>query len=297
MLLTIGVFDGVHLGHKHLISRLKESAGQQKLLAGVLTFRDHPEEVLAREPGLPLLNTLEQRVGRLKAEGVDVVVTLSFTSELAGLSARDFIGLLMKHLRMRGLVVGPDFALGRGREGDIATLRRLGQEMGFSIEVVPPLEIDGDVVSSTGIRQALARGAIEQAGKLLGRPLRIRANVITGEKRGTGLGFPTANLGVKPEAALPPDGVYATRAYVAGREYSSVTNIGTRPTFGGQGRTVEVFIIDYSGDLYGREMAIDIVARLRGEQKYSSPDELKRQISRDIEQAKAILKDRGESHG
>jgi riboflavin kinase / FMN adenylyltransferase len=297
MLLTIGVFDGVHLGHRHLISRLKESAGRKKLLAGVVTFRDHPEEVLSRGPGLSFLTTLDQRVALLRAEGVDAVVTLSFTPELAGLTARQFISLLMNQMRMRGLVVGPDFALGRDREGDIPTLRRLGQEMGFSIDAVPPLKIGGDVVSSTAIRQALAKGEIERVEKLLGRPLSLRGSVVPGDKRGTGLGFPTANLGIGPEAALPPDGVYVTRADVAGKEYPSVTNIGTRPTFGGKGRTVEVFIIGYSGELYGREMAVDIIARLRGEQKFSSPEELKQQINRDIEQTKTILKDRGESHG
>jgi riboflavin kinase/FMN adenylyltransferase len=289
MLLTIGVFDGVHLGHKYLISRLKELALKQGLASGVVTFRQHPEEVMPPKNKLPFLTDLKQRINLLKGEGVDAVIPLSFTTELAQLSARQFISLLQKHLRMRGVVVGPDFALGRDREGDTETLRRLGKEMGFSITVVPPVVIDGEVVSSTAIRKALARGDMKRVQKLAGRPFRLQGRVVSGVGRGVKLGFPTANLEIEAEHALPADGVYVSQAHIDNQAYPSVTNIGRRPTFGSKERTVEVYLLDYDSDLYGRELEIDILERLRGEKKFDTAEELKKQIAQDIERGKKWL--------
>ena len=245
MLLTIGVFDGVHLGHKYLISRLKELALKQGLASGVVTFRQHPEEVMSPKNKLPFLTDLKQRINLLKGEGVDAVIPLSFTTELAQLSARQFISLLQKHLRVRGMVIGPDFALGRNREGDAETLRQLGKEMGFSVTVVPPVVIDGEVVSSTAIRKALARGDMKRVQKLAGRPFRLQGRVVRGVGRGVKLGFPTANLEIEPEHALPADGVYVSQAHIDNQTYPSVTNIGKRPTFGSKERLVEVYLLDY----------------------------------------------------
>ena len=212
MMLTIGVFDGVHLGHKHLISQLKEHAGQQNLLSGVVTFRQHPSAVLSPQTRLPFLTDLATRTCLLKNEGVDAVITLSFTRELAQLSASEFVSLLKKYLRMHGLLVGPDFALGRNQEGNISTLRTLGQDMNFSVTVISPVVIDGEVVSSTAIRNALANGDMERVVNLTGRPFSLHGRVISGAGRGLELGFPTANLDIDPQQALPADGVYATRA-------------------------------------------------------------------------------------
>jgi len=292
-LLTIGVFDGVHLGHKHLISRLKELAWKQGYSSGVITFHRHPQEVLSAETRLPSLTGLEQRIALLKNEGVDIVVPLSFTPDLAKLSPEQFLNLLKEHLRMRGLVVGPDFALGKNREGDTDALRRLGKEMGFSLTVVPPMTIDGGVVSSTAIRQALAQGDMKKAQKLLGRPFRLQGRVVSGDKRGQKLGFPTANLEVAPGQALPAGGVYACRAYVNGQIYSAMTNIGHRPTFGGGPRLIEAYLIDYKGDLYGRELAIDFIERLRDEKKFDTPEQLEEQIAEDVRRGRAILETRG----
>ena len=289
MLLTIGVFDGVHLGHKYLISRLKELALKQGLASGVVTFRQHPEEVMPPKNKLPFLTDLKQRIDLLKGEGVDAVIPLSFTTEFAQLSARQFISLLQKHLRMRGLVVGPDFALGRKREGDTETLHRLGKEMGFSITVVPPVVIDGEVVSSTAIRKALARGDMKRVQKLAGRPFRLQGRVVPGVGRGIKLGFPTANLEIEAEHALPADGVYVSQAHIDNQTYPSVTNIGRRPTFGSKERTIEVYLLDYDRDLYGRELEIDILERLRGEKKFDSAEELKKQIAQDIERGRKWL--------
>jgi riboflavin kinase/FMN adenylyltransferase len=292
-LLTIGVFDGVHLGHRYLISRLKELARQQGLLSGVVTFSHHPQEVLSPQNRLPFLTDLAQRTNLLKSEGVDAIITLSFTTELAQLSARQFLGLLEKYLRMRGVVIGPDFALGRNREGDTETLRQLGQEMGFSVTVVPPVIIDGEVVSSTSIRNALAQGDMKRVQNLAGRPFSLHGRVVPGARRGVKLGFPTANLDIDLEQALPADGVYISQARIDDQAYSSVTNIGKRPTFGSNERMVEVYLLDYHSDLYGRELEIDIIERLRGEKKFDTTQKLKKQIAQDVEQGRAILRTRG----
>ena len=295
ILLTIGVFDGVHLGHKHLISKLKELARKQGVLSGVITFSQHPQEVLSPQTRLPSLTGIEQKLALLRDEGVDIVIPLPFTPQLASLSPEQFLSLLKEYLKMKGLVVGPDFALGKDRQGDIDALRRLGQKIGFSITVVPPMTIDGEVVSSTAIRKALAEGDVKLAQKLLGRPFSLQGRVVSGDRRGTDLDFPTANLEVAPGRALPAGGVYACRAYIDGQSYPAMTNIGSRPTFGGGQRLIEVYLLDYNGDLYGRELAIDIIGRLRDEKKFDTPEQLKEQIAEDIKQGKEMLKTRGES--
>lgn len=292
-LLTIGVFDGVHLGHKYLLSQLTKQAKEQDLLSGVVTFNRHPHEVLAPQTKLPFLTDLAQRINLLKNEGVEAIFTLSFTSELAQLSARQFASLLKKYLRMRGMVIGPDFALGQTREGNVDILRTLGQDMGFSITVIPPVMINGEVVSSTAIRNALANGDMKRVLNLVGRPFSLNGRVTKGAGRGVGLGFPTANLDIDPRQALPADGVYATWADIDGQAYQSMTNIGRQPTFGGSQRVVEVYILDYHSNLYGHELRIDIMERLRGEKQFDTPEELKKQITEDINQGRAILSPRG----
>jgi len=293
MLLTIGVFDGVHLGHKYLISQLKEQAKQQNLLSGVVTFQHHPQEVLSPQTKLPFLTDLTERTNLLKNEGVEAVITLPFTRELAQFSARQFVSLLKRYLRMYGLVIGPDFALGRNREGNTNTLRTLGQDMNFSVTVIPPIMINGEVVSSTAIRKALANGDMKKVLNLVGRPFSLSGQVTRGAGRGLELGFPTANLKINPEQALPAQGVYATWAYIDDKAYQSMTNIGKRPTFGGSEPTVEVYVLDYHSDLYGRQLKIDFMERLRGEKQFATAKELKKQITEDIKQGRAILNSQG----
>jgi riboflavin kinase/FMN adenylyltransferase len=288
-LLTIGVFDGVHLGHRRLISELVAQAARRRLLSGVVTFRQHPEDMLSRGKKLPFLTDIETRTRLLKEAGVDFIVPLSFTASLAAMDARRFVTLLQKHLKMRGLVVGPDFALGRQREGNIETLKKLSQAMGFTLTIVPPLEINGEVVSSTSIRKAMADGDMKKVYALTGRYFTLHGKVVTGAGRGEGLGFPTANLGVSSGQALPPDGVYAGLAHVNGRVYQAMTNIGKNPTFGDTKRMIESYLIDYSGDLYGHELSVDFVARLRDEKKFKNADELKKQLVEDVRQGKTIL--------
>ena len=292
-LLTIGVFDGVHLGHKYLISQLKEHARQQNLLSGIITFRQHPQEVLSPQNKLPFLTDFSQRVNLLKNEGIEAIIILSFTHELAQLNARQFLSLLKKYIRMRGLVIGYDFAIGRNREGNPNTLRDLGQLMNFSITEIPPLVINDEVVSSTAIRKALANGDMKKVQDLIGRAFSLHGRVITGAGRGMELGFPTANLDIDPEQALPAEGIYATWSYINDKAYQSVTNIGKRPTFGGGKPIVEVYLLDYRSNLYEHELKIDIIERLRGEKKFDNAEELKKQITKDIEQGRAILNYRG----
>jgi riboflavin kinase/FMN adenylyltransferase len=288
-LITIGVFDGVHLGHKFLISKLVSLAGKQHLLSGIVTFRQHPRDLLAPKTKLLFLCSVEERVQLLKNEGVDIVAPLTFNRELAKVSARDFVGLLQKHLKMRGLVIGPDFTLGHNREGNAETLRALGMEMGFSVTVVAPKTVEGEVASSTVIRQALAEGNMEKV-----RPFSLKGTVTRGEHRGTGLGFPTVNLKVDAKMAVPPDGVYATRAYIEGQEYQAMTNIGVRPTFGDNNeRTIESFILNYNQDVYGKEVKIELIQRLRGEKSFDSIEELKQQIADDVRRGSAILNTQG----
>ena len=288
-LLTIGVFDGVHLGHKYLLSQLTEQARERNLLSGVVTFNQHPQEALSPQTKLPFLTNLAQRTKLIKNEGVEAIITLSFTAELAQLSARQFANLLKKYLRMRGLVLGTDFALGKDREGDADTLRRLGEDMDFTVTVILPIMVNGEVVSSTAIRNALANGDMKKVLQLIGRPFSLNGRVIKGTGRGTELGFPTANLDIDPRQALPADGVYATWSHIDTQIYQSMTNIGKQLTFGGGQRTIEVYILDYHANLYGHELTIDLMERLRGEKQFGTAEELKKQISEDIKQGRAIL--------
>jgi riboflavin kinase/FMN adenylyltransferase len=288
-LLTIGVFDGVHLGHQRLISELVKQAARKHLLSGVVTFRQHPEDILSPGKTLPFLTDIKTRTKLLRDEGVDFIVPLSFTVRLAELGARQFIGLLQKHLKMRGLIIGPDFALGKQREGNIDTLHKLGKEMGFTLTMVPPLEINGEIVSSTTIRKAMADGDMKKVRDLTGRYFSLYGKVVIGAGRGESLGFPTANLDINSGQALPPDGVYAGLARVNGKVYQAMTNIGRNPTFGNTKRTVETFLLDYSGELYGRELSVEFVAKLRDEKKFKNADELKKQLAEDIRQGRIVL--------
>ncbi len=294
-LVTVGVFDGVHLGHKHLISQLVGKAEQENLLSAVVTFRQHPQEVLHPDIGLPFLTNLAERERLLKNEGVDIVVPLTFDEETSKLSARDFVSLLRKYLGMRGMVIGPDFALGKKREGNADALCALGREMAFSVTVVPPVVIDGEIVSSTAIRKALSDGDVHRVRRLTGRGFSLRGPVVAGAGRGVALGFPTANIDIGPEQALPADGVYASWVNIDGETFPAMTNIGTNPTFGDKRRAVEVYVVDYRGDLYGEEIQVEFVERLRGEKRFDNAEELKRQMAEDVKKGITLLNTEGGS--
>ena len=287
-ILTIGVFDGVHTGHRYLLERLVQRAKEEAALSGVVTFAPHPQAVLNPGSRPPMLCDLSTRIKSLRDLGLSIIAVLSFTPQLAQLGARDFVWLLKKHLKMQGLMIGPDFVLGKGGEGDTDFLRSLGQELAFSLEIVTPFSVNGEMVSSTAIRRALAQGDTKKVRRLIGRYFTVGGRVVSSSRRGRLLGFPTANLDVGTEQALPVNGVYATIAQIGGERLLSVTNIGTRPTFGDSQKTIETHLLDYGGDLYGKELKVSFVQRLRDEKRFASSQELKEQISKDIEAAKTV---------
>ncbi|MBI3743027.1 MAG: bifunctional riboflavin kinase/FAD synthetase [Chloroflexi bacterium] len=284
--LTIGVFDGVHTGHRYLMDQVRAAAKRDGLAAGVVTFRNHPATVLAPHIPHTYLCSVDERLALLRDTGVDYVVPVTFTKELSQLRARDFVDALVKRVRMKRLLCGPDFALGKGREGTVPVLESLGREMGFAVEHVKPLVRDGMVISSTAVREALKAGNIRLATSLLGRRYRLNGPVVKGDQRGRTLGFPTANIAVDAYYALPADGIYATVAHIDGKAFDSATNIGVRPTFGVLGRTVEAYIMDFSGDLYGKHVDLEIVERLRPEERFASVDALIAQMHRDVAAAR-----------
>jgi riboflavin kinase/FMN adenylyltransferase len=296
-LLTIGVFDGVHIGHQTLLTRLRDEAKEKGLLSGVVTFRCHPQRVLHPEHKLMWLSDLDVRVELIRALGIDFVIPLSFTQDLAKLGAREFAQLLKEHLKMRGLIVGPDFALGKNREGSAEHLKLLGKEMGFTVEAISPVVVNGEIISSSAIRAALANGNVGKVQRLFGRPFSLSGKVVTGDQRGRTLGFPTANIDVGPDQALPGDGVYVTVAHVARKSLPSVTNIGIRPTFGDGKRLVETYIMDYQGKLEGQSLTIELVDRLRDEKRFNNVDELKAQMKEDVNEARKILETRTKKRG
>jgi riboflavin kinase / FMN adenylyltransferase len=293
--LTIGNFDGVHLGHQHLVRFVIERARAEGLLSGAVTLYPDPVRVLRPQEPMQYLTSLEERLELLRSLGLDMVVPLTFTSELAELSPRAFVLVLRQELDLRLLVMGPDNAFGRNREATAESVAELGRELGFEVAVMPqPLAAPGSMtVSSTSIRAALGAGDLESVRVQLGRRYSIRGPVVAGERRGRGLGFPTANIGVTADRALPAYGVYATWAFVGESRYKSATSIGTRPQFGGLRPTVETFILDFDGDLYDQTVRIELVERLRPELKFDSVEALIAAMDQDVARSREILKATG----
>ena len=287
---TIGVFDGVHRGHRHVLRRLSEIARETGRTSIVLTFRNHPASVLRPDFEARYLTTLDDRLRLIREAGGDLLVPITFDVELSRLTAREFTVLLSGHLMMKDLVVGPDFAMGRNRAGDVAALTALGSEVGFSLHVVEPLlDEAGQPVRSTHVRDALSKGDVAAAAALLGRNYALRGTVVAGHGRGGPLGFPTANLELPAGMAVPADGIYAAWADVAGERHMAATSIGVRPTFGEGARTVEAFILDFDGDLYGRDVALEFVGWLRPEERFDTVDALQEQVQRDVADTRAML--------
>jgi riboflavin kinase / FMN adenylyltransferase len=284
---SIGVFDGVHRGHQALVARLREAAAVRDLAAVVIAFHPAPITVIRPEVRVLYISSLEERIERLRALGVDRVGALTFTSELAQVSASDFVSSMRETLDMRLLLGGPDIALGRGREGNAAWLREHAGEHGFEVEIVSFLDDSGQKVGSSGIREAVTAGEMERANDLLGRPFTLRGPVVHGFERGRMIGFPTANIAVGPDHLMPAFGVYVTRARVGETAYPAVTNIGRRPTFDdGQPASVETHLLDVTLDLYGQDLTVEVLHRLRGEVKFEGVDALVAQIGRDAEAAR-----------
>ncbi len=285
---TIGNFDGVHKGHQALIRRTLDVCRQDDLACVLVTFWPHPRLVVSpHKPHAPLTSR-ERRLELLAGLGVEHVLELPFTQELAALTPEEFVRRYLLPMHLRRLVVGYDFSLGRGRSGHAEVLRSLGADWGFAVEQLPPVIVDDAVVSSTRLRDLISRGDVWQAARLLGRCYGFSGEVVHGEGRGGGLGFPTANL-LPPETLLPAEGVYAARVRLDETWHQAVTNVGRKPTFGGRDVTVESFLLDTSADLYGRRVRLEFVARLRGERRFASVEELTRRIGEDVAEARRIL--------
>jgi riboflavin kinase / FMN adenylyltransferase len=296
--LTVGSFDGIHLGHQALISRMAAAARTAGCLSGLLTFDPHPLAVLRPELKIARLTSDEERAEILEALGLDFLLVLPFSRETAATGAAEFIRDLTAHLPLRALWIGPDFALGRGREGSVERLGALGKEMGYKVRIFPPFAWRGDPVRSSRVRALLAdEGAVAEAADLLGRPYQIWGQVQTGAHRGRSLGFPTANIGVPPDRLVPAYGVYACWAWLgepgAGpggtRGVPAVVNVGVRPTFDNGHASVEAYLLDFGNDLYGETMGLSFIRRLREERRFDSVPSLVAQIQADVRTAGRIL--------
>ncbi|MGB6068675.1 MAG: bifunctional riboflavin kinase/FAD synthetase [Desulfomonilaceae bacterium] len=286
---ALGNFDGVHLGHQEILRRTVETAHQKGRESVVYTFDPHPRLVLNTAPEVPRITTPRERADILEHLGIDVLILAEFTKEFASQSAEEFVeNVLVEELGTRNLFIGENYRFGKGRTGSPQTLKKMAPELGFVVHVVPPVKVEGVVVSSSRIREYLMQGQIGQANTLLGREFTIEGRVIHGHHRGKGLGFPTANI--RPEVKLhPPEGVYAVYCRVGETMHLGVMNIGYNPTFRGRRVSYEVYIFDFDRDLYGEIIRVYLVDRLRAEMTFSRVDDLKAQIREDVIRGREIL--------
>jgi riboflavin kinase/FMN adenylyltransferase len=289
--MTIGSFDGVHRGHQEIVKRVVSGAQLAGAPAVVVTFFPHPAVVLGKRQEAFYINTPQERAELLGEMGIDVVITYPFTRDVAKLSALEFVSKLHRHLNLRRLIVGANFALGHGREGNTEKLEEFGRSFGFGLEVIPPV-MNGDVViSSSLIRSCLLAGDVKHASRLMGRHYRLIGEVVKGDGRGKTIGIPTANLSIWVEKTIPKAGVYACEAIMDGKSWGAVVNIGYRPTFESLpvAARVEAHILDFNQEVYGREIQLVFIDRLRDEQRFESIQSLVDQIHTDIQNAKMLL--------
>ncbi|OLN25269.1 Riboflavin kinase [Desulfovibrio sp. DV] len=287
--LTIGNFDGVHMGHAKLLQRVRDRAAAAGLVSVALTFDPHPRRVLLGNAAPPSITLLEHKLECIEASGIQVCVVLPFSRELAAREPEDFVReALVEGLCLKQLVIGYDYAFGKGRRGNFELLSALGQKYGFGVERLDPVIINGAVVSSTRIRDMVQAGNVWDVRPLLGRFHQVRGTVVHGQKRGRQLGFPTANVGVKDEL-VPLSGVYAVWVEVEGTIRPGVANIGKNPTFGDFELSVEAHILDFKGKIYDQPIRVHFVQRIRSEKKFSGPEELISRIREDVGLARMIL--------
>ena len=290
---AFGVFDGVHLGHKHLLASLLRSAGERNLAPVAVTLSNHPFSVLRPEVEVRMLTSLRERLQLLAASGVEHVASVTFTREVSLTSARDFMTTLRDCLGLQHFVAGPDMAVGHNREGTLPVLAMLGEELGYTLETASQFTLDGMSVHSTAVRKALDAGDIALANRLLGRRFTLDGPVVEGEGKGRGLlGFPTANIGVEPLQALPADGIYAAWLMMGDRKLPAAASIGHKPTFHEHWPTVvEAFVLDFEGDLYGEHVRLEFVERLRTQERFESVDALTAKMNDDVLRTRRILMD------
>ena len=283
-LLTIGIFDGVHLGHQKILSSLRERAKENNLISMVLTFSEHPDKLLHKKPIL-LIQTLNQRLETIEKFGIDKTIIINFTKHIYSMTPREFVKkILVDKLKIEEIFIGENFRFGRDRKGDINILKKMSKSFGFKVNSFPLIEKNGKKVSSSIIRKLLLEGKVEEAGLFLGRYYSIEGEVIKGHSRGKDLGIPTANISTENEI-LPP-GVFITSTKLDNRFYQSITNIGFCPTFGQKSLNIEVHLFNFNKDIYGKRLKIYFLKKIREEMKFNSPNELVRQIHSDFQVAK-----------
>ena len=287
--LTIGSFDGIHRGHQYLIGRVIARAQEIGAASALVTLHPHPKIVLRPHSPLEYLSTLEERLDLLAPLGLDYAVVFPFSLETSQIRARDFVQILLDHLNMKEIFCGADFALGYKREGSVDFLRAVGNEKEFQVIVVEPQQFDGQIMSSSRIRQMIADGDLDTATRFLGRYPSVRGRVVKGDQRGRQLGFPTANLAIAERRLIPADGIYAVRVRIGDAWYGGAANIGIRPTFDHGHRLVEVYVLDFDGDLYDQVIEVQFIRRLREECKFESVDALIVQMKRDVEETRRVL--------
>ncbi|WKZ33132.1 MAG: bifunctional riboflavin kinase/FAD synthetase [Thermodesulfobacteriota bacterium] len=286
--LTLGNFDGLHLGHQKILRKVMERAKKLGCPSVVYTFEPHPLKVIAPEKSPPLILDPAKKAELVESFGIDYMVVARFTKEFAAKHPVEFVMEELVPLGVKEVWVGHDFSFGKGKAGTVAYLEELGRELGFSVRVTPAYRKGGEVVSSSRIRRLVGEGRVGEAGRLLGRPFSIRGRVVRGMDLGKKIGFPTANLEARSEL-LPADGVYAAFAIIGGKRHKAVVNVGTAPTFGGKKRCVEAHILGFRGDIYGKDIEVEFVRRLRGEKAFASREALARRIMMDAERAERLL--------
>lgn len=289
--LTIGTFDGVHLGHQKIIERVVATARQEGLLATIFTFFPHPRMVVQHDKSLKLIHTLEEKKQLLQRLGVDLLVVQPFNEAFAQLTAEEFVStILVQHLNVKKVIIGYDHRFGRNRTANINDMRLFGEKYGFAVEEISVQEVDEVSVSSTKIREALNKGDVTTAEHYLGTPYSLTGTVVHGLKLGRTLGYPTANIQVTEDYKLiPKDGVYAVYSYIDARKVYGMMSIGKNPTIEGKGASIEVYFFDFNGDLYDRELTIYFVKYLREERKFSSVALLKKQLQDDETTARKAI--------
>jgi len=287
--ITLGNFDGIHLGHQELVRMVIRRAREINGQSMVVTFRPHPLKVLAPETCPPLISIYEEKIQLFEKLGIDVLVKIPFSLLFAEMTPREFVkGVLCDILGAKDIFVGYNYRFGKGREGTTQTLKQMGREFGFNVHEVEQISLDGEVISSSKIRQFLKDGEVEHAARLLGRPYAITGIVIKGDSRGKTLGFPTANIASK-HSIIPSNGVYAVKLLARERCLDGIVNIGVRPTFDTKSLAIEVHVFGFNEDLYGEEITLFFIRRIREEKKFETAEALIGQITRDISTAKDIL--------
>lgn len=287
---TIGNFDGVHLGHREIFRRVKAAAAQSGGMSVVITFVPHPLKVVPSGKNLRLINTCAEKEKLIAASGIDYLIAIPFDEAFAQLTAEQFIrSVLVEKIGITRLIIGYDYRFGRDRGGNVALLQRMGESLGFAVEVLEPIGNGSTVFSSTLIREVIGAGEVKQAVALLGRHFSVGGKVVHGHSRGGGLGFPTANLETDKEL-LPAPGVYAVKVKVGTETHDGACNIGDNPTFGGGALSVEVFLLDFDADLYGQEIRLYFIERIRDERRFPDIESLKKAIAADVQRCREILR-------